>query len=55
MDTIAITSLIVGCGIILAFVLVTKTTTKTRTSNRPDINIDFDMAKEREDKNRYFS
>jgi len=55
MDTIAITSLIVGCGILLVFVLIAKNTTKTRTTDRPNINIDFDMAKEREDKNRYFS
>ncbi|MBI9080363.1 MAG: hypothetical protein JEY79_11565 [Pseudodesulfovibrio sp.] len=55
MDTIAITSLIVGCGILLVFVLISKSTNKTRTTIRPNINIDFDMAKEREDKNRYFS
>lgn len=55
MDTIAITSLLVGCGILLAFVLIAKSTTNTRTSQRPNINIDFDSAKEHEDKNRYFS
>jgi len=54
MDTLTITSLIVGCGAILAFVIFAKTT-KTQTTDRPNINIDFDTAKEREDKNRYFS
>lgn len=49
-----IISLIVGAGTILAFVLFNRTT-KPRTSDRPNINIDFDTAKEREDKNRYFS
>jgi hypothetical protein len=55
MDTLAIISIIIGCGIILAFVLVAKKNTKTGTTNRPTINIDFDTAKGREDKNRYFS
>lgn len=55
MDTIEIASLIAGCGILLAFVLFAKNSTKPRTTDRPNINIDFDMAKEREDKNRYFS
>ena len=55
MDTITITSLIIGCVILLVFILIAKRTTKTQATTRPNINIDFDTAKEREDKNRYFS
>lgn len=55
MDTFTITSIIVGCGVLLAFVLISKGSSKPQTFNRPNINIDFDTAKEREDKNRYFS
>jgi len=55
MDMISIASIIIGCGTLLAFLLIAKNTNKTRTTNRPDINIDFDTAKEHEDKNRYFS
>lgn len=54
MDTLMIASLIVGAGTVLAFVLFAKTA-KTGPTDRPAINIDFDTAKEREDKNRYFS
>ncbi|WP_157871233.1 hypothetical protein [Pseudodesulfovibrio piezophilus] len=54
MDTLLIASIIVGAGTVLAFVLLCRTP-KTRTTDRPSINIDFDTAKEREDKNRYFS
>lgn len=54
MDIISIASLIVGCGVVLGFVVYLKST-KPHTTNRPSINIDFDTAKEREDKNRYFS
>ncbi len=54
MEIISIASIIVGCGAILGFVLYAKGS-RTQTTNRPNINIDFDTAKEREDKNRYFS
>lgn len=49
-----IASLIVGAGAILAFAVYAKSS-KPSPTNRPSINIDFDTAKEREDKNRYFS
>lgn len=54
MTTFMLTSLIVGCGALLAYFLFAKTF-KPHVGNRPNINIDFDSAKEREDKNRYFS
>jgi len=54
MDTLLIASLIVGAGTVLAFAIFAKSS-KPGPSNRPNINIDFDTAKEREDKNRYFS
>ncbi len=54
MTTLMFTSILVGCGALLAFVLIAKSY-KTHPSDRPNINIDFDSAKEREDKNRYFS
>ncbi|MDC0335355.1 hypothetical protein OAN24_00450 [Pseudodesulfovibrio sp.] len=54
METLAITTLIIGASAILGFIVYSKSA-KPRTSDRPDINIDFDTAKEREDKNRYFS
>lgn len=54
MDTITITTILIVCGVLLGILLVSKTT-RTRTTDRPIINIDFDTAKEREDKNRYFS
>jgi len=54
MTTLTFTCIIIGCGALLALLLYTKTF-KPHVGNRPDINIDFDSAKEREDKNRYFS
>lgn len=53
METLAITTLIIGASAILGFIVFSRSS-KQRT-NRQDINIDFDTAKEREDKNRYFS
>ena len=54
MDTLMIASLIVAAGLVLAFAIFSKSS-KPGPTNRPNINIDFDTAKEREDKNRYFS
>lgn len=54
MDTLTITLIIVGCAAVIGFAAYSMTS-KTQPNDRPDINIDFDTAKEREDKNRYFS
>lgn len=54
MTTLTITVLLVGCGALLAYVIYNRVF-KAQTRERPSINIDFDTAKEREDKNRYFS
>ncbi|QGY41040.1 hypothetical protein GM415_13190 [Pseudodesulfovibrio cashew] len=54
MDTILITSIIVGCVAAVGFILYA-VNSKRKPHERPNINIDFDLAKEREDKNRYFS
>lgn len=54
MTTLTFTGIIIGCGALLAFVILAKTL-RPRIGSRPNINIDFDSAKEREDKNRYFS
>jgi hypothetical protein len=54
MDNLLLTSIFVGSVLILGIVLYTKNA-KSRPNERPGINIDFDTAKEREDKNRYFS
>ena len=54
MSTLMFTCIIIGCGALLAFLLFARTF-KPHTGDRPNINIDFDSAKEREDKNRYFS
>ncbi|MFH1913920.1 MAG: hypothetical protein ABIK45_06580 [Pseudomonadota bacterium] len=54
MNTLATTTLILCGGALVAFILMARGS-KGRTSTRPSINIDFDTAKEREDKNRYFS
>lgn len=54
MTTLTITILLVGCGSLLAYVILNRIR-KSSTRQRPSINIDFDNAKEREDKNRYFS
>jgi len=54
MNTLLITTIVAGSVLILGVVLYTKNA-KRKPSERPTINIDFDTAKEREDKNRYFS
>jgi hypothetical protein len=54
MNTFAMTTLILCGGGLIAFILIARGF-KTRAADRPSINIDFDTAKEREDKNRYFS
>lgn len=54
MDTLTLTFIIVGCVAVLGFIVYSMTF-KTQPHDRPNINIDFDTAKEREDKNRYFS
>jgi len=54
MTTLTLTAIFVGCGALLAYVVCSRVF-GTQTGNRPSINIDFDSAKEREDKNRYFS
>lgn len=54
MTTLMFTFIIIGCGALLAFLIFAKTF-RPHVGHRPDINIDFDSAKEREDKNRYFS
>lgn len=53
MHTYTIIALIVACLGIAGFVLSTRQP-KSKVDSRPAINIDFDTAKEREDKNRYF-
>ena len=53
METITFIALIVVCLGILGFLLLNRTP-KSKIDSRPAINIDFDTAKEREDKNRYF-
>ncbi|WP_243546078.1 hypothetical protein [Pseudodesulfovibrio tunisiensis] len=54
MDTYQIIALIIGC-IALLFIICFRRAIKAKAPDRPGINIDFDTAKEREDKNRYFS
>jgi hypothetical protein len=54
MTTFAMTTLIVCGGALIAFILLARGS-KSKATSRPSINIDFDTAKEREDKNRYFS
>lgn len=54
MNTLLIASIAAGSVLILGIVLYTKNA-KRKPDERPSINIDFDTAKEREDKNRYFS
>lgn len=54
METLLIASIALGSAILVGFIMYTKGA-RTRPNERPHINIDFDTAKEREDKNRYFS
>jgi hypothetical protein len=54
MTTFAMTTLILCGGALVTFILLVRGA-KSRSVTRPSINIDFDTAKEREDKNRYFS
>ncbi|MEF2229979.1 MAG: hypothetical protein V3571_03545 [Pseudodesulfovibrio sp.] len=54
MTTLTLSAIFVGCGALLAYVLFSRVL-GTHSGDRPNINIDFDSAKEREDKNRYFS
>jgi len=54
MNTFATTTLIICGSALIVFIMLARGS-KTKTANRPSINIDFDTAKEREDKNRYFS
>ncbi|MGL1862192.1 MAG: hypothetical protein OCC46_06690 [Pseudodesulfovibrio sp.] len=54
MEILAITSIVIGAAALLGFLFFSKSS-KPSINGRPDINIDFDNAKEREDKNRYFS
>jgi len=54
MNTLAMTTLVLCAGAFVAFILMARSA-KRRPTARPSINIDFDTAKEREDKNRYFS
>lgn len=53
MDMITLIALIVACLGILGFMLLNRAP-KSKIDSRPPINIDFDTAKSREDKNRYF-
>lgn len=41
------------CAVILVFAIAVKSF-KKKSPTRPPINIDFDTAKDREDKNRHF-
>jgi len=54
METILISSIIVGAVAVFGVILYA-VKAKNKPNERPGINIDFDTAKEREDKNRYFS
>ena len=54
MTTLTLTAIFVGCGALLACVIFSRML-RPHSGDRPSINIDFDSAKEREDKNRYFS
>lgn len=53
MDTFTLIAIIVACIGVLGFMILNRTP-KSKVDSRPNINIDFDNAKEREDKNRYF-
>lgn len=54
MNILTLASIAVCGGALLAIIVVARNT-RPRTTDRPNIDIDFDTAKEREDKNRYFS
>ena len=54
MDILTLTSIGLACAFAAALLIFFKTN-KNQSNDRPSINIDFDTAKDREDKNRYYS